>query len=156
MIILFKPFSIGDYVDAGGSSGTVSNISLFYTTLITLDNKKITIPNSTITGGNVVNYFSEGNRRVDIAFTVAYGSDIDKVRRVILAAIDAYPNALSEPAPFVRLNRTLDSSLEFSSRVWCKSEDYWTVLYDVTELIAKTLTEEGIEIPFPQMDIHMR
>ena len=156
MIILFKPFSIGDYIDAGGASGTVSNISLFYTTLITLDNKKITIPNSTITGSNVVNYFSEGNRRVDITFTVAYGSDIDKVQRVILAAITAHPLVLGEPAPFVRLSKTLDSALEFSSRVWCRCEDYWTVFYDVTELITKTLTGEGIEIPFPQMDIHMR
>jgi len=156
MIILFKPFCIGDYVDAGGCSGTVDKISLFYTTLLSVDNKRITIPNSTITGGNVVNYSSEENRRVDLAFSVEYGSDVDKIKALMLEVIEKHPLVLKDPAPFVRISDHLDSAVEITTRSWCKSGDYWTVYFDITEQIDALFTENNIVVPFPQMDVHVK
>ncbi|MDD6189225.1 MAG: mechanosensitive ion channel [Clostridiales bacterium] len=156
MLIIFKPFAAGDYVDAGGCSGTVDSIGLFYTVIMTVDNKRITIPNSNITSGKVVNYSCEDNRRVDIAFTVAYGSDMAKVKSVILDVINSNDKALKTPEPFVRISNHLDSAVEISTRTWCRSADYWDVFFDITEGVNKAFEENGIQIPFPQMDVHVK
>ena len=156
MLILFKPFTIGDYVDAAGCSGTVDNIGLFYTVIKTVDNKRITIPNSNITGANVTNYSCEDQRRVDIAFTVAYGTDIAKAKKVILDVVNSNELALKDPEPFIRISNHLDSSIEITTRTWCNSADYWTVFFDITEGVNKAFAENNIEIPFPQMDVHVK
>lgn len=156
MLIVFKPFAIGDYVDAAGCSGVVDSIGLFYTVILTGDNKRITIPNSNITGGNVVNYSCEDKRRVDIAFTVAYGSDIAKVKSVILEVVNSNEKALKAPEPFVRISNHLDSAIEITTRTWCNSADYWDVFFDITEGVNKAFEANNIEVPFPQMDVHVK
>ena len=156
MRVIFKPFTIGDYVDAAGCSGTVDSINLFYTVIKTGDNKRVTIPNSNITGANVTNYSCEDKRRVDIAFTVAYGSDMAKVKAIIIDVINKNDLALKDPAPFVRISNHLDSAVEITTRTWCNSADYWTVFFDITEGINKAFAENDVEIPFPQMDVHVK
>jgi len=156
MLIIFKPFAIGDFVDAAGCSGVVDNIGLFYTVIKTGDNKRITIPNSNITGANITNYSCEDRRRVDVPFTVAYGTDINKAKSVILEVINHNEKALKEPEPFVRISKHLDSAIEITTRTWCSSADYWTVFFDITEGVNKAFVENNIEIPFPQMDVHVK
>lgn len=156
MILLFRPFRIGDFIDAGGFSGTVKEIGIFYTVLTTPDNREVTIPNGTITGASVVNYSVNDSRRVDLSVSVAYGSDVDRVRAVLLEEAGKHAAVQSDPAPFVRLSKQNDSSLDFTVRVWTKKEDYWAVYFDLLEAIQKRLDAEGIEIPFPQLDVHVR
>ena len=156
MLVIFKPFTIGDYVDAAGCSGTVDSINLFYTVIKTVDNKRVTIPNSNITGANITNYSCEDKRRVDIAFTVAYGSDMAKVKTIILDVINKNELALKDPEPFVRISNHLDSAVEITTRTWCNSADYWTVFFDITEGVNKAFAENNVEIPFPQMDVHVK
>lgn len=156
MLVIFKPFTIGDYIDAAGCSGTVDSINLFYTVIKTVDNKRITIPNSNISGSNITNYSCEDKRRVDIAFTVAYGSDMAKVKDIIIGVINKNELALKDPEPFVRISNHLDSAVEISTRTWCNSGDYWTVFFDITEGVNKAFGENDIEIPFPQMDVHVK
>lgn len=155
MILFFKPFKVGDYIEAAGESGTVRDISVVYTLLVTPDNKHITIPNGTLTNSVLKNYSAEKNRRVDFTFDVAYGTDSDKVIKIITDVINAHPLAFKEPAPFVRLSSCADSSLKFTARVWCKSEDYWTVNFDVLESVKNAFEENDIQIPFPQLDVHI-
>lgn len=156
MLVIFKPFTIGDYIDAAGCSGTVDSINLFYTVIKTVDNKRVTIPNSNISGANITNYSCEDKRRVDIAFTVAYGSDMTKVKSIILDVINKNELALKDPEPFVRISNHLDSAVEIATRTWCNSADYWTVFFDITEGVNKAFAENDIEIPFPQMDVHVK
>lgn len=156
MLIIFKPFSVGDFVDTASCSGVVDSINLFYTVIKTGDNKRITVPNSNITNANITNYTCEDKRRVDIAFTVAYGSDLTNVKNIILDVITKHEKALEDPAPFVRVSNHLDSAIEITTRTWCKSADYWTVFFDITEGVNKAFTENNIEIPFPQMDVHIK
>ncbi len=155
MIILFKPFNVGDYISSGGNEGTVKGISLFYTTIVTLDGKKITIPNSSITSGTVTNFTSEGIRRVDIKIGVAYGTDVEAVKAAFMELLSSHPLALKSPAPFVRLSDHLDSALEFTLRAWCRQENYWDLYFDMVEGVNRVLKEKNIEIPFPQLDVHM-
>lgn len=155
MILMFKPFKVGDYIEAAGESGTVKDISVVYTVLITPDNKHITVPNGTLTNSVLKNYSTEENRRVDFTFDVAYGSDEERVKKIITDVIAAHPLAFSEPAPFVRLSSCADSSLKFVARVWCKNSDYWTVNFDVLEGVKKAFDENGISIPYPQLDVHI-
>jgi small conductance mechanosensitive channel len=156
MILIFHPFRIGDFVDAGGYSGTVKEIGIFYTVMTTPDNREVTIPNGTITGSSVVNYSVNDTRRVDLTVSVAYGSDINRVQHVLLEEAAKQTLALTDPAPFVRLTKQNDSSLDFTVRVWTKKEDYWTVHFDLLEAIQKRLEAEKIEIPFPQLDVHVK
>lgn len=156
MLILFKPFEVGDFVDAAGYSGTVDSIGLFYTVIKTSDRKRITVPNSNITGASVVNYSCEDNRRVDVTFTVAYGSDMEKTKNVMQEVIRNIPGALNEPAPFVKISKYLDSAVEITTRTWCKNADYWDVFYAITEKIGAALAENNIEVPFQQIDVHIR
>lgn len=155
MLVIFKPFRIGDYITAEGYSGTVTNISVFYTTIKTDENKSVTLPNGGLTNAAIVNSSVNGTLRVDLTFAVGYNSNAETVRCVLLSAAAALPQVLETPSPKVVLAATADSALEFSLRAWCRSEDYWDVLYALREKGKLLLDENGIEIPFPQLDVHL-
>lgn len=156
MILFFKPFKVGDYIEAQGESGTVVGISVVYTELLTPDNKRITIPNGSLTNSSIKNYSTESLRRVDLSFSVAYNSNDEKVKDIICSAIAAHPKALQDPAPFVRLSQHGDSALIYTARIWCENTDYWTVYFDIMENVKTAFDENGISIPFPQMDVHIK
>ena len=155
MILLFKPFKVGDYIEAAGESGTVSEISVVYTELLTLDNKRITIPNGTLTNSVIENYSSEDLRRVDLTFNTAYDCDMNTVKNVISKVIENNPKALKNPEPFVRLSAHNDSALTYTVRIWCKNADYWDVNFDTIESVKKAFDENGISIPYNQLDVHI-
>lgn len=156
MILFFKPFKIGDFVDTHADSGTVSDISLFYTTLTTIDNRVILLPNGNLINNPIINYSKMKERRLDLIISVDYASDIEKVKKVITDVILKDERILKEKDVFVRLNEMAESSLNFAVRVWIKSEDYWNVNFDLKENIKKALDKNKISIPFPQMDVHMK
>ena len=155
MILLFKPFKVGDYVEAAGESGTVSEISVVYTELLTVDNKRITIPNGTLTNSVIKNYTSEKLRRVDLTFNASYKCDVENVKSVISKVIENDPKVLKTPEPFVRLSAHDESALTYTVRIWCKTEDYWDVNFDTIENVKKAFDENGIEIPYNQIDVHI-
>lgn len=155
MILLFKPFKVGDYIEAAGESGVVSEISVVYTELLTLDNKRITIPNGTLTNSVIENYSSEDLRRVDLTFNTSYDCDMETVKSVIRKVIDSNPMALKNPEPFVRLSAHNDSALTYTVRIWCKNADYWDVNFDTIENVKKAFDENGIKIPYNQIDVHV-
>lgn len=155
MILFFKPFKVGDYIEAQGEAGTVVGISVVYTELLTPDNKRITIPNGGLTNSTIRNYSVEALRRVDLTFSVAYDSSDEAVKNIIHDAIRSHPNALQDPAPFVRLSQHGDSALIYTARVWCNNADYWTVYFDILEKVKADFDANGIAIPFPQMDVHI-
>ena len=156
MLLLFRPFRVGDYVEAAGVSGTVKEINVLYTVLTTPDNKRVTVPNGTLTNSVVTDYSVEKTRRLDIKVTAAYSSDIDLVRGVMLDLAKAHPLVLQDPAPAALLSAQADSALEFTLRVWCNNADYWTVNGDLNIALKKAFDENNIEIPFPQLDVHMK
>ena len=156
MILLFKPFKVGDYIEASGESGTVEEISVVYTVLLTPDNKRITIPNGSLTNSVIENYSAEKTRRVDLKFTTAYDADIEKVKKILTEVAESHPKALKDPAPFVRLSEHSDSALTYTVRIWCNSEDYWDVNFDTIENVKEAFDKNGIEIPYPQMDVHVK
>jgi small conductance mechanosensitive channel len=155
MLILFRPFRVGDFVEAGGASGSVKEIRIFATILATPDNKIITVPNGAIMGGNIVNYSQMPTRRVDMKIGVSYGSDLSQVKRVISAVLDQDERILKEPAPVVAVAELADSSINLVVRPWVKTADYWVVLWATTESVKRRFDEEGIVIPFPQLDLHL-
>ena len=155
LIILFRPFKLGDYVEAGGVSGSVSKISVFTTDINTIDNKKIIVPNAQIMNGTITNYTAEKTRRVDLTFGVGYEADVSKVKDILNNIIDKHKLILKDPESFVRLGNLGDSSIDFTVRVWTKTEDYWTVHFDLTESAKEEFDKEKINIPYPQMDVHM-
>ncbi len=155
MILIFKPFKVGDYITTVSSSGTVSNITIMYTVLKTPENKVITIPNGTLTNSVIENYSSSDKRRVDLVFTTAYDCDIDKVREILLAAAKGHAKVLQDPEPFARLTKHGESSLEYTMRVWCNADDYWDVNFDLIEAVKKEFDANGISIPYPQVDVHI-
>lgn len=154
MILFFRPFKVGDFIDNHSDSGTVREVGIFYTTLDTPDNKRITIPNGLLSNATVVNYSAEETRRVDMEFSVAYTSDIDKVSKVMLTVAEANGKVLKDPAPFAALLRQEASALVFVVRAWVKSEDYWDVYFYLGENMKKAFDAMGIEIPFNQLDVH--
>lgn len=156
MILFFKPFKVGDYIEAQGESGTVVGISVVYTELLTPDNKRITIPNGSLTNSTIKNYSTEDLRRVDLTFSVSYESNDEAVKAIINSAIAAHPLALKDPAPFVRLSQQADSALVYTARAWCKNADYWTVYFDIFEGVKAEFDKNGISIPYPQMDVHIK
>ena len=156
MIVLNQPFKIGDFVDAGGHQGVIGEINMMATTMITPDNKKIVLPNRGVWGNPIVNYSALDTRRVDLSVGVAYSSQIGKARDVIADALKATPGVLSDPAPQIELNAMADSSLNLVVRPWCKSADYWNVFFAANQAIKEALDAAGIEIPFPQVDVHQR
>ena len=155
MILLFKPFKVGDYIEAAGESGVVSEISVVYTELLTLDNKRITIPNGTLTNSVIENYSSEELRRVDLTFKTSYDCDVETVKKVINRVIESNPMALKTPEPFVRLSEHGESALTYTVRIWCKNADYWDVNFDTIENVKKAFDENGIKIPYNQIDVHV-
>ena len=156
LILLFKPFKVGDYIEASGGEGVVQEITVVYTVILTVDNKRVTIPNGALTNAVIKNYSAEETRRVDLTFNTATGCDIEKTRQVILDVIALHPLALKDPAPFVRLSAHKESSLEFTTRIWVKSADYWTVYFDMKEAIEVAFAKNGIETPYPQLDVNVK
>lgn len=155
MLIIFRPFKAGDFVEAAGISGVVEEIKIFTTTLRTGDNKTIIVPNASITSSTIVNYSAKETRRVDLTVGVGYGDDIDKVREVLSGIISADDRILSDPAPMIAVAELADSSVNFAVRSWVKGSDYWPVFFHLNETIKKRFDQEGISIPFPQQDVHV-
>jgi small conductance mechanosensitive channel len=155
LMIIFRPFKVGDFVEAAGVAGVVKDMQIFTTTLKTGDNKTIIIPNAKISGDNIINYSAEENRRVDMTVGVAYDADLSKVRDVLNDIISKDERILSDPAPQVAVAELADSSVNFVVRIWTKTGDYWGVKCDTTETIKNRFDEAGIGIPFPQRDIHI-
>ena len=153
LILLFKPFKVGDFIDAAGRFGNVTEIDMFTTILQTFDNQQIIIPNSQIWGEQIINHSHYSERGVDMRFSVAYAENTDKARGVIDAVLANHPHILKTPAPFVEVETLNDSSVDFIVRPFCKGEHYFDVLYSVPELIKKALDENGIEIPFPHRKV---
>ncbi len=156
MILIFRPFKVGDFIEANGHSGTVRAITVFYTILVTPDNKHVTMPNGSLTNSSIVNYSSEDTRRLDLTYSVSYDADIGKVKQLLLQAAETHQLVRKEPAPMARLKEHGDSSLNFLLRIWCRSGDYWTVQYDLLESVKTAFDQEGISIPYPQLDIHLK
>lgn len=156
MILFFRPFKVGDYIDNHTDSGTVKEIGVFYTVLRTPDNKTITIPNGTLSNATVVNYSMEERRRVDMTFSVAYTTDLDKAEKVMRTVVEANPLVLKDPAPFVGLLSQDASALTYTVRAWCNASDYWTLYFDLNTNMKKAFDTVGIEIPFNQLDVHMK
>ena len=156
MILFFKPFKIGDYIETGTIAGTVEDINLFYTVLATNDNKVVTCPNGTLSNGNITNYTAKNTRRVDVMCSVGYEEDADNVREVMLRCAEADPRIMQEPAPTVVMSAMGDSAINFTLRAWCSVEDYWNVYYQLMENVRKAFDKVGIEIPYQQIDIHVK
>ena len=154
LILIFKPFKVGEYIEGSGVSGTVDSIEVLATTLRTPDNKIIIVPNGALAGSTIVNYSREKTRRVDFTFGIGYGDDMGKARSVLLGLIEKDPRILKDPEPFVAVGNLGDSTVDFTVRVWVKSADYWGVYFDMTERVKEAFDAEGISIPYPQMDIH--
>jgi small conductance mechanosensitive channel len=155
MLIIFKPIKVGDYIEGGGSAGSVESVGIFITTLITPDNKVVYIPNSTLTGGNIINYSAKDRRRVDMVFGIGYSDDIDKAKNVIQSVLNSDSRILKDPAPQIVVSELGDSSVNFNVRPWVNTPDYWGVFFETTEQIKKKFDEQNISIPFPQRDVHM-
>jgi small conductance mechanosensitive channel len=155
-LLLLKPFKLGDYVKIGDTEGTVLSIGTFFTEFTTPDNRHISLPNSSLTNTAIVNYSWEGTRRLDVNFGVSYDADIDHTVRTLQEAVSMTGGILDQPAPVIKLIECADSSLVFMIRVWCNSQDYFNVNWDLTENGKRMLDKEGIEIPYPQMDVHMK
>jgi small conductance mechanosensitive channel len=155
LLIIFRPFKAGDYIEGAGVAGVVEQISIFTTQLRTPDNKTIIIPNSGITAGNITNYSTKEERRVDMVFGVGYSDDIDKVKSVIAEVLSHDDRILDDPAATIAVVELADSSVNFVVRPWVKSADYWNVYFDTMESIKKRFDADGISIPFPQRDVHL-
>ena len=149
LIMIFKPFKIGDFIQAQGERGTVKEIEIFTTKLNTPDNKEVIIPNGTLSNGNITNFSTEPTRRVDITFGVGYDSDIKKTKEIIFNVINAHTSVLKDPSPAVNISELADSSINFFTRVWVKKEDYWAVKFDLMEQTKEAFDAAGIEIPYP-------
>ena len=155
MILIYRPFDVGDLIEDGGVSGTVNHMSLVNTTVLTLDNQTILIPNNKIWGDVVKNVTAQTMRRVDLMFGISYGDDIPKTERVLQEILDSHDKVLAEPEPIIRLHELADSSVNFVVRPWVDTDDYWDVYWDITRSVKIRFDEEGISIPFPQRDVHI-
>lgn len=154
-LLASKPFRAEDYIEAGTVSGTVVAVGLVYTQLRTVDNKIISVPNGTISGQTIINYNTQEQRRVDLKFSVSYDDPPEKVIACIRSVIAAHPKALFEPEPFVRLSAYLDSSIEYTLRVWSRTEDYWDLYFDLLEQIGAAFDREGIDITYHHLNVHL-
>ncbi|GAA0580998.1 small-conductance mechanosensitive channel MscS [Halomonas salifodinae] len=155
MVIIFRPYKIGDYVEAGGVAGVVDSVQIFTTELKTADNRRIIVPNGQMMNGAITNYSSHDTRRVDLVASVGYEADTDTVRRVLEEVLSADERILPTPAPNIRMSAMADSSIDWIVRPWVKAADYWDVYWDLTEQIKRRFDAEGISIPFPQRDVHL-
>ena len=157
MILILRPYKVDDYIETQGFSGIVKEIQIFHTILNTSDNKMVIIPNGPISAGSLINYSGEDVRRVDWVFGIAYGDDLDKAKKVITDALATDDRVLTLPEPpFARLGEMGDSSVNIFARVWTKTDNYWDVFFNGNELVFKAFYAHGINIPFPQMDVHLK
>ena len=154
VLLLVKPFKVGDFIMSGDIAGTVTEIGIFNTKVRTVDNRMIIVPNSTISNATVTNVSELPLRRVDLTFTAAYADDIAAVKRALLSVCEKHEKILSDPAPFARVSGHKESAIEYTVRAWVKSEDYWDVYFDLYEQVKAAFDEKGITIPFPQLDVH--
>ena len=154
IILLFKPYKVGDYVDAQGVSGTVKEIQIFHTILQTVDHKVIYVPNGALSSGRVVNYSLSEDRRIEWSIGVEYGTDAEKVKSTLLSIASADGRILQDPAPFIALSGLGESSVDFVLRAWVKNADYWDVYFDLNRQIYEVFGQKGISFPFPQMVVH--
>jgi|AntRauMFilla1563_2_1112583.scaffolds.fasta_scaffold09447_3 small conductance mechanosensitive channel len=155
MLLVFRPFKVGDYVDAANTSGTIKSVGIFTSMMLTPDNKEIIIPNGSIYSGNITNYSAKETRRVDMVFGIGYDDDLRKAKSVLLEMLAGDPRVLADPTPQVAVSELGDSSVNFVVRPWTASSDYWGFKFDFIEAVKLRFDEEGISIPYPQMDVHM-
>ncbi len=155
LILLFRPYKIGDFIDAAGHMGTVRDIQIFNTILKTPDNKTIIIPNGVLSNGSITNFSTEPTRRVDMVFGIGYGDDIKKAKDLLSSMVNSDERVLKDPEPLVVVSSLGDSSVNFTVRVWCNSGDYWGLFFDMQEKVKLEFDKAGISIPFPQRDVHV-
>ena len=147
MLVIFRPFKVGDFVEASGVTGTVKEITLFYTVLNTVDNCRINVPNGALMNANIVDYSAEATRRVDLSFASAKSEDPKKIQDLMLEVMGQNEKVLKDPAPFARLSGGTNEAMQFTVRAWCKTEDYWDVYFDLTQAITEKLGENGVQAP---------
>jgi small conductance mechanosensitive channel len=155
LILLFKPFKVGDFIDAQGYMGTVHAIQIFITVLKTPDNKTVIIPNGPLSNGSLTNFSTESQRRVDMSFGIGYEDDIAKAKEVLNRLVAEESRIIQEPAPQIMVGELGDSSVNFNVRVWCNAADYWGIYFDMQEKVKYAFDKDGISIPFPQRDVHL-
>ena len=155
LMIIFKPFKVGDFIEGAGVAGIVEHIEIFTTQLKTPDNKTIIVPNAKLTGDNITNFTVKGTRRVDFVFGIGYGDDIDKARGIIKEIIDKDERVMKEPEPVIVVSELGDSSVNFTVRAWTSAGDYWSFYFDTIENVKKQFDAQGVSIPFPQRDVHI-
>ncbi len=155
MLIVFRPFKNGDFVEAGGTTGIVEKINIFSTIMRTGDNREVIVPNGSIYSGSITNYSARQTRRVDMVFGIGYDDDIKAAKEIIQGILEADERILKEPEPLVAVGELADSSVNFNVRPWVKTADYWSVYFDLNERIKLAFDERCISIPYPQMDVHM-
>lgn len=156
IILLIRPFNVGDYIEGAGHTGTIEKIGMFYTHMATVDNKLILVPNGNLANGSIVNYSAKELRRVDLTFGVGYEQDVLKVKRVLSNVVDNHDLILKTPEPFIALSAHGDSAINFVVRAWVNNSDYWKVYFDLLESVKVKFDEEEISIPYPQMDLHIK
>ena len=147
MLVIFRPFKVGDFVEASGVTGTVKEITLFYTVLNTVDNCRINVPNGALMNANIVDYSAETTRRVDLSFASAKSEDPKKIQSLMLDVMEQNEKVLKDPAPFARISGGTNEAMQFTARAWCKTEDYWDVYFDLTQAITEKLGENGVQAP---------
>lgn len=155
LILIFKPFKVGDLIEGGGHLGVVKEIQIFNTILTTADNRRVIIPNGVLSNNSLINVNVEPTRRVDFVFGIGYGDDIKKTKEILQRIADNDSRVLKDPAPTIVLSELADSSVNFTVRLWVNTADYWGVYFDTHEAVKVTFDAEGISIPFPQQDVHM-
>lgn len=155
MILIFKPFKVGDFIDAQGYTGSVMEIQIFNTILTTLDNKTIILPNGALSSGSMINFSTQSTRRIEWTFGIAYGDDSDKAKSLLISLVSEDERVFKDPEPFVAMSALADSSVNIILRVWVNSADYWPVFFLLNEKVYKNFPKEGLHIPFPQMDVHI-
>jgi small conductance mechanosensitive channel len=155
LILLLKPYKVGDFIETNGYLGSVKEIQIFYTILNTVDKKQVIIPNAKISNESLTNFTAEELRRVDFSFGIGYDDDFEKAKSIIAQLINAHEKTLKDPEPFIRVGELADSSVNITTRVWVKAEDYWTVHFDMIENVKKEFDQQGISIPYPQTDVHV-
>jgi small conductance mechanosensitive channel len=156
MLVIFRPFKVGDFVEAGGTSGVVEQISIFSTLMRTGDNREVTVPNGGIYGGTIINYSARDTRRIDLIFGIGYDDDIKKARQLIEQIMQADERILKDPAPVILVSELGASSVDMAVRPWVNSSDYWNVRSDMLETVKTTFDENGIGIPYPQQDVYIK
>ena len=156
LILLTRPFRVDDFIEAQGISGTVADIHITSTKIVTVDNKVVYVPNGSLANGNIINYSEKDTRRVDLDFSVSYSADSDKAKAIITEILEKHELVLKDPAPFVRVSAHGTSATVIKSRAWVKNADYWAVYFDVTEAVKAEFDKNGIEIPFQQLDVHIK